>query len=218
VHTVSWPFWYCHLQGVCVTTNRFLIGGLDLLVLRYNYTQLQPLITAHNQWLLKARSVSFCDWLVNFLAADQFTLSLTSSLSDVSLICLENCFPFIMFRELYTEHLIQWFLFHISVVTVYVCVVTGTCLPALTHGNPCKWFIVMKTCLTKPLACSGHLLWLHYHSFQASCHIAPSLSLLRTLFLLSDVSACDVLFLWLGSSILFFSVVTSFHPLPVLPP
>jgi hypothetical protein len=114
-----------------VTNNGFWIGWLDLLVLFYNYTQLQPLITAHNWWLPKARSVSFqdykrllfhcgwlinflaadqftlfhCGWLVNFLAADQFTLSLTGSLSDLSLIHLANCSPFITFCELHTEHL-----------------------------------------------------------------------------------------------------------------
>jgi hypothetical protein len=101
-------------RGVRLTNNRFWIRGLDLLVLLYNYTQSQPLIMAHSQWLPKARSVSFwdyecllihCGWLVDFLAADQFTLSLTGSLSDLSLIHLANCSPFITFCELHTEHL-----------------------------------------------------------------------------------------------------------------
>jgi hypothetical protein len=60
---------------------------------------LQTLITAHNRWLPKARSVSFLDYkrpffhccgLFNFLAADQFTLSLTGSLSDLYSNCRIN--------------------------------------------------------------------------------------------------------------------------------
>jgi hypothetical protein len=53
----------------------------------YNYTWLQPLITVHNRWLPKTRSVSFLDYerLPLFLAANcslvrsQFSLSYESS-------------------------------------------------------------------------------------------------------------------------------------------
>jgi hypothetical protein len=61
---------YCHVWGVCVTDNNgFWIGWFDLLAL---LLQLQSIITAHNQWLLKTRSIpywttsvfsSYCDWL-----------------------------------------------------------------------------------------------------------------------------------------------------------
>jgi hypothetical protein len=66
-----------------------MIGFIGVL---YSYTQLQLLITAHNRCLSKALSGSYlddgrlllhCGWLVNFLAADQFTLSVTGLLSDL---------------------------------------------------------------------------------------------------------------------------------------
>jgi hypothetical protein len=54
---------YCHVQGLRVTNkNGFWFGWLDWLVLLYNYNQLQSLVTVHNRWLPKARSVSFLDY------------------------------------------------------------------------------------------------------------------------------------------------------------
>jgi hypothetical protein len=48
---------YCYVSGVCVTGNNgFWIGRLDLLALRL---QLQPIITAHNQWLFNTRSIPY---------------------------------------------------------------------------------------------------------------------------------------------------------------
>jgi hypothetical protein len=48
---------YCHVRRVCVANNNgFWIGWLDLLALRL---QLQPIITAHNPWLPKTRSISY---------------------------------------------------------------------------------------------------------------------------------------------------------------
>jgi hypothetical protein len=133
-----------HVGGVHMTNNRLWIRWLNLLVLLYNYTQLQPLITAHSRWLPKACSIFFCDyerllfhcgWLIIFFAVDQFTLSLIGSLSDLSLIPLANCSPFIKVCELRTEHLIQWFLFLLSVKTVCLCM--------CCHGNmftgSCPW-------------------------------------------------------------------------------
>jgi hypothetical protein len=48
---------YCHVFRVCVTNNNgFWIGWLDLLAI---LLQLQPVITAHNQWLLTTSSIPY---------------------------------------------------------------------------------------------------------------------------------------------------------------
>jgi hypothetical protein len=48
---------YCHVWGVCVTNNnRFSIGWLDILAL---LLKLQRIITAHNPWLYKTRSIPY---------------------------------------------------------------------------------------------------------------------------------------------------------------
>jgi hypothetical protein len=49
---------YCHAFGVCVTNNNgFWTRRLDLLALRL---QLQPIITAPNQWLYTTVSIPYC--------------------------------------------------------------------------------------------------------------------------------------------------------------
>jgi hypothetical protein len=61
----SWSNAYCHVRGVCVTNNNgFWIGWLDLLAL---LLQLQPIITAHNQWPSKTRSIPY--WTTNVLSS-----------------------------------------------------------------------------------------------------------------------------------------------------
>jgi hypothetical protein len=54
-------------------------------------------------------------------------------------------------RTVYRTLSLRILLLRVSVVTVFVCVVTGTYL-------------------AKPLASTGRSFWLHYPGFQASCH------------------------------------------------
>jgi hypothetical protein len=98
-----------HIRGLCDEYNRFWIGWLDLLP----PLQLQLIITAHNQWLLKTHSIpywtasafsSYCDRLGSDLRISHFfsfccmlvntphlnTKLLTNSLKTESLNSLTN--------------------------------------------------------------------------------------------------------------------------------
>jgi hypothetical protein len=93
----DWIYWHCY----------------------YNYIKLQPLITAHNQWLPKAYSVSFldygrllfhCGWLVNFLA-DWFFSGTNVILCRTNLDWINSWINslFITFSEPCRSHLLQGF-------------------------------------------------------------------------------------------------------------
>jgi hypothetical protein len=82
---------YFHVWGVCVTNNNVFWGGwLDLLTL---LLQLQPIITAHNQWLSKTRSVPYWTTSVFSSAVTHLVLiyeSVTSSAFAVRWLTLHS--------------------------------------------------------------------------------------------------------------------------------
>jgi hypothetical protein len=72
---------YCHVWGVCVTNNDgFWIGFIGTLL------QLQPIITAHYQWLSKTRSIPYWTTSVFSSAVTDLVMIYESVTSSGSLV------------------------------------------------------------------------------------------------------------------------------------
>jgi hypothetical protein len=90
LYIVIWDLLYCHVWGVCVTNNNgFCIGWLNLLAF---LLQLQSIITAHNQWLPRTRSIPYWTASVFSSTVTDLVLIYESVTSSTATALNDDCF------------------------------------------------------------------------------------------------------------------------------
>jgi hypothetical protein len=180
------------MRRLCYIYNRFWIGFIGTSL------QIQPIITAHTQWLPKTRSIPYWTtsvfsstvtwfWFMN-QSLIQLPLSAVPQLNTWLLLLLNHWTPLWMhlahgsrftvhsLTELPGEPNREHYVFQF----LYYCVIL---LPG-KHVLVCRWLamnfrvcsLLRKCMFGKPLASNGLLLWLHYSDFKVSCHKASGMS------------------------------------------